>query len=322
MQHIIKTIKPGITTNYTSYWAMHIGALIETLYEHSGLRFNLNRYMDSRLNNYNRSLRGICDAAEPFFFNQLIGHIRNWGLQYFMCHYLRCYEGYPVLLTLRDALANNLRCPALSTYQEIGIYVGGRDSISGMAFIKGLQKRCSTYWRYNRCIQFAHGHPADFNNSDLCMVFDDSPENYAECAVFGEVEGKPNKGFTIGYFSEKPAATNFTIGVRSQSDAVELHHLRASDRWVPVIYLGSDHNVMQNYEHVINLFRYYFAERTPMRTPLPIGLKEVFEIVREHWDADVTIIIELLRDMFDLSDIASPNTNQVSTHISLPKLIT
>jgi hypothetical protein len=239
-----------------------------------------------------------------------------------MCHYLRSYEGYPILLQLRDAISDNLRCPALTTYQEIGIYIGGRDSISGMIFIKGLQKRCATYWRYNECIPFEKGNPVDFNNSDLCIVFDDSSENYAECSVFGEVEGKPDKGFTIGYFSEKPAATNFAIGVRSQSNAVELHHLPASGRWIPVIYLGSDHNVMENYEQVINLFRYYFSERTPIATPLPIGLKEVFDIVREHWDTDVTTVIKLLREMFNLSDIASHDTNPISNHAPLPKLIT
>lgn len=300
---------------------MHVSALIETLYEHSGLQFNLNRYMDNKINNYERTLRGLCDASEPFFFNSLIEYIRNWGLQYFMCHYLRCYEGYPILLELRDAIANNLRCPALTTYQEIGIYVGGRDSISGMVFIKELQKRCATYWRYNECIPFEMGCSADFNNSDLCIIFDNSSESYVECSVFGEVEGKPGKAFTMRYFADKPAATNFAIGVRNQSDAVELHHLRASNRWVPVIYFGANHNVIQDYIQLINLFKYYFAEKTPITTPLPVGLKEVFEIVRGYWDKDVTIIIELLRDMFNLSDISSDHTNPISIHVSLPKLI-
>jgi hypothetical protein len=111
--NLVKLIEPAVIGDLKSYWAMHFCAVLETLYEHKNLAYNFQKTIHF---SQPRTLSSFVGSSERGFFARIRENVRNWGLQYFLCHYLMSREGYNVFSALIDHISNNYNFDLLQNY--------------------------------------------------------------------------------------------------------------------------------------------------------------------------------------------------------------
>lgn len=304
--NVCEVIKPSIIGDHKSYWAMHFCSVLEVLYEHKQLEFNIPKQIPLSTP---KTLASFVGMTERGFFARIREKVRNWGLQYFLCHYLASNEGVGLFNVLIENISNNYNFDLLKNYHSYGVFVFGIDSYSGAEFLKTTDAGIFGYTQYN--IQNVW---EDIKYVDLCILIRRYAGDTLDSALLGEVEG--NKGNKLlgsaNYWNKKSSMSLFGIGVQPNGTKITVHNVRLENSIKTVAILGSEHSVIEDFHDAIAIMETFLSHnRNHKIKPFP-GQSEVLDIIRSHWNQPVDQLIEVLRSFIVRVDRASLGINPIT----------
>lgn len=310
--NLVKLIEPALIGDVKSYWAMHFCAVLETLYEHKNLEFNFQKFSYGQP----QTLSNFVGTIERGFFARIRENVRNWGLQYFLCHYLMCNEGYGVFKTLIDNISDNHNIDLLRNFHSYGVFVCGIDSYSGDSFLKTTKAGILGY--NDKTIQNVW---EDIKYVDLCILIKRNEGDLLDTALLGEVEGnKASKLSRSGFWDKKSSVCLFGIGVQQGWKDIEVQNVRTNSGIKSIVSLGSDFSVIDDFQAAIGMMETFLTLNPHHKVSRIPGQIDVIDIIRCYWSRPITSLIEELRTMIHKVDSAELGTNPLTIH-SVPKII-
>ncbi|SDY09690.1 hypothetical protein [Nitrosomonas halophila] len=310
---IVRLIQPNVIGNPKSYWAMHFCAILETLWEHKQLQFSFTRSVPSP---EPKTLSNLMSASDHGFFSRVTSSIHNWGLQYFLCHYLMSHEGQNTIISLLDSISDNYNVDLRAQMQSYGVFVCGIDSYSGHSFLQNTnagifgytEKTISNVWE-------------DIKYVDLCILIRRSSQEMLDTAILGEVEGNNAvKLYRESFWNKKSSFCSFGIGVRTGLDRTTIENYRTDTGVKTIVTLGSKFPVIEDFKIAVGLMGAFFNMSPSAVLQFVPGQAEIVELIRQSWREPVDSLIEQLRSLVVRVDSASIGTNALSMH-SVPKII-
>lgn len=310
---LVKLIQPSIIGDLKSYWAMHFCSLLETLYEHKQLEFNFQKSINQESP---RTLASLVGATERGFFARIRENVQNWGLQYFLCHYLMSRDGRGVFHELISNISNNYNFDLLKNFHSYGVFVCGIDSYSGEFFLK--TNNASMFGYTDITIQNVY---EDIKYVDLCILIRRTQGDLNDSALLGEIEG--NKGSKLlgsSFWGRKSSVCLFGIGVQQGANDLSVQNIQTGSGIKTIITLGSQHSIIDDFHATIGMMEIFLSMNHNHKVFMIPGQTDIVEIIRQHWEQPVEILIEELRCLIQSVDSASLGTNPL-TIPSVPKII-
>ncbi len=178
--HLINEYNMPIYDNLLSYWSMHFISVLECLAYHKNLQFRPIIIPETQTISSLALMKGNHPNS---FFDIMANSISNWGMQYFMVHYLNHKISLDLVDRIKEQLDDLFNIPNYKDYDDFEFYISGCDS--------ELTKDISKYYDeiYPKIFEL------DFlskdyliRNSDICLVLKDT-QNDKNIAIFGEIEG-------------------------------------------------------------------------------------------------------------------------------------
>lgn len=311
-KQLVQIVQPGLVGDPRSYWAMHFCSILEALREQKQLKYS---FQKSIPHGGIQSIAGLVSNAPRAFFGYLKGSINNFGLQYFLCHYLMSREGDPAIKALLTEVSNAYDFDLLGGMTGFGVFVCGVDSYSGHNFLRTTD---AVIFGYNE--QTIQNVWRDIHFVDLCILINKS-ENSRKIAVLGEVEG--NNGAKLlreSYWGGKSSFCSFGIGVSDRCEGMIAQTFRTTTGLKTILTLGSKFSVVDDFKTAIDVLDVLFAMGPNIRIPSRPGMSDVIDIIRVRWNDPVDHLIGDLRSMIIAVDSASLGTNALSLQ-SLPKIV-
>jgi hypothetical protein len=310
--NFVKLIEPAVIGDLKSYWAMHFCAVLETLYEHKQLEYNFQKTIPSSLPMTLASLVGI---SERGFFARIRENLRNWGLQYFLCHYLMSREGYNVFVEIIDNISNNYNFNILDNFYSYGVFVCGIDSFSGEHFLRNTNAGLLGYT--DKTIQNAW---EDIKYVDLCILIIRNEGDLLNIALLGEVEGnKAPKLFGSNFWGKKSSVCLFGIGVQQGEKNIYVQNIKTESGIKSIVTLGSNFSVIDDFQSAIGMMEIFLSMHHQHKVFTIPGQSDIVETIRQHWCQPIDLLIEQLRALIYRVDSAA-GTNAL-TIPSVPKII-
>jgi hypothetical protein len=311
----VSIIQPGIVGDLSSYWAMHFSAILEAMHQQKQLKFSFKRSIPDSVP---QSISSLISNTPNGFFGQLKSSISNFGLQYFLCHYLMSPEGRPAVIALLNEVANayNVDISVSSNLRSFDIFVCGIDSYSGHSFLQSTDAVIFGYTKHT--IQNVW---RDINYVDLCILIDrnDFPQ---KIAILGEVEG--NNGAKLlrqSFWDAKSSFCSFGIGVGSNMrKQMDIQTFQTTTGLKSILTLSSNFSVVEDFKVAIDTLDVLFSMGASINIPLHDGMRSVVEIVRYHWNKPIDDLISQLRSMIQRSDSASIGPELIAMP-SVPKIV-
>lgn len=312
--NLVQVVEPTIISDPKSYWAMHFCSIIEALYEHKQLEFNIQKSI-----NYSqpKTLANFVGASEQGFFARMRESIRNWGLQYFLCHYLASNDGFKLFRQLVEQISNNYNFDLLRNFHSYGVFVCGVDSYSGEQFLRNTNAGIMGYTEKNIINVWE-----DIKYVDLCIMIRRNKGDTLDTALLGEVEG--NKGaklFGNSGWGKKSSMCLFGIGVKRGESEMSIHNVKLENSIKTVATLGSEHSVIDDFHVAIGLMEIFLSMNHQHKVSKIYGQSEIVDIIRNYWHQPVEQLIEELRSFINRADGASIGINPITIQ-SVPKIIT
>lgn len=310
---LIKIVQPSIIGDLKSYWAMHFCSVLETLYEHKQLEFNFQKTIPHYVP---RTLASFAGISELGFFARIRENIRNWGLQYFLCHYLMSNEGVTLFNHLISNISNNYNFDFLRNYQSYGVFVCGIDSYSGELFLRSTNAGIAGYAE-----QTIQNVWEDIKYVDLCILIRRTVGDTLDSALLGEVEG--NKGYKLlgsSLWGKKSSVCLFGIGVQPEGSELSIQNIRFESGIKTVITLGSEHAVIDDFQSAVGMMEVFLSLNHQQKIFMIPGQSDVIEMIRQHWTQPIDVLINELRNLIQSVESAALGTNPL-TIPSLPKII-
>lgn len=287
---LVSIIEPGVIGDETSYWAMHFCAVLEAIRQQNQLQYSFNRSIPFGLEH---SLAQLVANTPTGFFAHLKSYVANFGLQYFLSHYLMSYDGRVPVVALLNAIANAYDFDLTGSMHSYEIYVCGSDSRSGRDFLQGLDAQFFGY--SDQTIQQAW---EDVKHADLCIVIQQTG-NLPKLAILGEVEG--NYGARMlksKYWGGTASFCSFGVGVVSNNlKQMSLQTFHTPTGLKSVLTLSSTHFVVSDFAQAISVFEILFAMSHQQKIPLFPGMDTVVNLIRDHWNKPVDDLITTLRSL-------------------------
>jgi hypothetical protein len=310
-------IEPGLITDHRSYWAMHFCAIFETLLEHKGLEFT---FFKSIPDDAIMSAANLLSYAGPGFFRQIKRFVSNWGLQYFMSHYLRSFEGRHVVLKLLEMVSDIHGVDLLKDLESYGIHVCGADSYSGTAFLTNLEQIGALVLGYS--YKTIGNINRDINYVDLCILIHKKAGAGPITAVLGEVEGNHGERITREFFNRKSSVCSFGLGVKRDYDRLTIHNVWTESGVKTVLMMGSNFNVIADFHTAIDIVEVLFDKGSLVNLgPFP-GFKDAIDLIKFYWHKPVYELMVELRRAVKVHSEAQVDTNPLTISPALiPKLI-
>ncbi len=313
MNEIIKIIQPGIRDDLESYWAMHFCSILETLYEHKQLQFNIQKSIPIQ---EPHTLANFNAHTEHMFLSRVRGQLHNWGLQYFLCHYLMTTEGMSVFDALMDEISNNYNFDLKRNFHSYGVFVCGIDSYSGSNFLNSTNAGIFGYDEKTIANVYE-----DIKYVDLCFLINRFKGDTLNTAVLGEVEGNNTvKLNRENYWRKKSSFCSFGIGIKNINNNMEIRNIRTETGIKTILTLGSNFDVVRDFRIAVGILETFFSLSPQHILQFVSGQKEIVDIIRYYWNKPVIDLIEILREKISRVDTASIGTNAL-TVTKVPKII-
>jgi len=310
---IIEIVNPGIASNLTSYWAMHFVSLLEALYEHKQLQYSFTKTIPLQ---YDKTLSQLSSHAEHSFFSKIRNSITNWGLQYFLCHYLMSIEGEDILIKLLGEISNNYNYDLIEYYEDFGVFVCGIDSFSGETFLRTTDAHIFGYNESTIANVWE-----DIKYVDLCILVRSSTLEEPDIAVFGEVEGNNTmKIFRESFWNKKSSFCAFGIGVNENQNNITIQNIETFNGIKTILILGSEFLIIEDFKIAIGILETFFAISPHHVMQFVNGQRDIVCLIRDYWHKPVIELIGLLRGMIQVTPLATLGTNALSMQ-SIPKII-
>lgn len=312
--NIGQVISPSIISDSKSYWAMHFCSVLEALYEHKQLEFNIQNMIPF---SEPKTLANFVGASEQVFFARMRESVKNWGLQYFLCHYLASNEGAGLFKVIIDNVSNNYNFDLFRNYHSYGVFVCGIDSYSGAEFLRTTNAGIFGYTDKN--IQNVW---EDIKYVDLCILIKRFEGDTLDSALLGEVEGnKGNKLLTGTGWEKKSSMCLFGIGVKQNGAEISIHNVKLENSIKTIAILGSEHSVIDDFHVAVGTMELFLSYNRDHKVMVIPGQREVLDIIREYWFQPVDQLISVLRLFIVRANGASLGINPITIQ-SIPKIIT
>lgn len=310
---LVNIVQPGIIADQKSYWAMHFCSILETLHQQKQLKYSFRRSIPDGAPH---SLANFVANTPPSFFGQLKGSITNFGLQYFLAHYLMSYEGRSAVIALLSGIANAYDVDLAGNLSSFGVSVCGVDSYSGHQFLKNTD---AVIFGYNaNTIQNVW---RDINYVDLCILLERKSFPH-RVAVLGEVEG--NNGIKLlrdSFWGHKSSFCSFGIGVvTNDSGQMVIQTFQTLSGLKTILTLSSSFSVVEDFKIAIDTLDVLFSMRPHIKIPLHVGMEDVVNMIRYRWNHSVEDLIGDLKSMIIRLDSTEVGVELIAIP-SVPKII-
>ncbi|MGD1393222.1 hypothetical protein [Vibrio harveyi] len=310
---VVKIVEPSVISDTKSYWAMHFCSVIETLYEHQYLEFNIQKSIPY---SQPKTLANFVGATETGFFARMRESLQNWGLQYFLCHYLASNDGFNVFRKLIEEISNNYNFDLLRNYHSYGVFVCGIDSYSGANFLRNTKAGILGYTD-----KTIHNVWEDIKFVDLCILIRRFAGDTLDTALLGEVEGNKGNRLLGSGWGKKSTMCLFGIGVKQGEKNISIQNIKLEGSVKTIAILGSEHSVIDDFHAAIGLMEVFLSLNPQHKVVNIPGQSEIIEIIRSNWFHPVETLIETLRSFINRVDSAGIGINPISIQ-SVPKIIT
>lgn len=312
--NLIQIIEPALINDPKSYWAMHFCSIIEALYEHKQLEFNMQKSISF---NQPKTLANFVGSTEQGFFARMRESLQNWGLQYFLCHYLASNEGVNLFKGIINHISNNYDFDLLRNFHSYGVFVCGFDSYSGAAFLQNTDAAIFGYTDRNIANVWE-----DIKYVDLCILIRRYEGDTKNTALLGEVEGnKGSKLFGSSFWDKKSSMCLFGIGIKKGASIITIQNVQLENSVKTVAILGSEHSVIDDYHAAIGVMEIFLSINRNHKITTLLGQSEIIEIIRSHWFKPVEELIQVLRSFIRRVEGAAIGVNPITIQ-SVPKIIT
>lgn len=312
-QHLIKIIQPGIIGDISSYWAMHFCSILEAMHNQKQLQYSFRRSIPD---DAPQSIASLVSNTPNGFFVSLKNSITNFGLQYFLCHYLMSNEGRSATVALLNAISNAYNYDLSDNLKSINIFVCGIDSYSGHNF---LQTTDALIFGYSK--ETINNVWRDINYVDLCIILEKN-DNSQKTAIFGEVEG--NNGIKLlreSFWSSKSSFCSFGVGVgNNKHGQMQIQTLQTTSGLKSILTLSSNFSVIEDFKAAIDTLDVLFSMRPNINIRFQEGMQKIVEMLRYHWNRPIDSLLCELREMILRVDSHSIQQELLAL-ASIPKIV-
>lgn len=277
-----------ISDNSLSYWSMHFIAVLECLANHKTLRYPACKLYEYPI----FSLANMKGYYPNSFFDNMASFIQNWGMQYFIVHFLN----HKISLELVDKIKENLdglfNILNYKDYDDFEFYVSGIDSELG----KNISER------------YDEIYPKHFNltvenksflerNSDFCLVLKSTQEG-KNIGIFGELEGNyGEKLFQDSFWEGKSDFCVIGIGAvngKNKGYYLENYLYRGQYPKLNILFEKSNH-IIHDFYRVVNEFGYIFYQGVNYKNFHPdSSFRFLIDMIIQNWNAPVRNILDKL----------------------------
>lgn len=297
---------------------MHYCSILESLYEHKQLEKAFTNVMHNPMR---ASLASYAGTVGHSHLTHLKNYIQNWGLQYFLSHYLLTAEGFNIIKMLLDDISSNYSFDIMNNMESYGVFVSGRDSNSGDSFLKTTD--AEIFGHHGATIKNSYDKLC---NTDLCILIKYKSLNERTIALFGEVEGNVYSGMhKKSYWDEKKSQyCYFGFCVTSSNSGFHkptYENIRTNTGVKSYVRLFTEHNIIDDFRLAISYLEIFFSLTPSHKLNYYVGQKEIALLVRDYWNKPLYELISFLRQFISTVEPASLGTNPLSEY-SVPKIIT
>ena len=310
---LVSIIEPSIIGDQTSYWAMHFCGVLEAMRQQNQLQYSFNKSIPD---GDPHTLANLVAHTPTWFFPTLKAYLSNFGLQYFLSHYLMSFEGRNPVVALLNAVANAYDVDLVGSMQSYEVYVCGSDSRDGHQFLESLNAHIFGY--DNKTIQQAF---EDVKHVDLCIVINRA-DPLPRLAILGEVEGNKGTKMLRGSFWTGTASfCAFGVGVvLNNNKQMEIQTINTPTGPKSVLTMSSAHHVAADFMQAIGVFEIMFFMTHQQNIPLFPGMDIVVDLIRDHWNKPVDALIALIRALIRKYDSSSVQDEPIALP-DIPKII-
>lgn len=200
--HLLNEYNMPIYDNSLSYWSMQFISILECLVYHKNLQF--------RAVGDSHSISSLATMKSQYpnsFFDLMANSIQNWGMQYFMVHFLNHRMGLKIVDGIKENLDGLFNIPHYQNYNDFRFYISGLDSELPSKISRRYDE---IYPRYTELDFLEKDYLV--KNSDFCLILKDTDED-KNIAIFGEIEGNHgDKLFQDSFWNHKPNLCVLGIG--------------------------------------------------------------------------------------------------------------
>lgn len=289
--HLINEYNMPIYDNSLSYWSMHFISVLECLAYHKNLQFRPIIIPETQTIGSLALMKGNYPNS---FFDIMVNYISNWGIQYFMVHYLNHEINLDLVDKIKEQLDDLFDIPNCKDYDDFEFYISGHDS----ELTKDISKYYDEIYPKNFELDFLSKNYL-IRNSDICLVLKDT-QNGKNIAIFGEIEG--NDGYRL--FNNKfwDGKSDFCVlgigavaGHQKGKFYIEKYFHHGIYPKLNIVFEKNSY-VVRDFLHVINEFRYIFNYGTKH-----INYSDnsnfcyiVNKVIIKNWDMPILYILDLL----------------------------
>lgn len=289
--HLINEYNMPIYDNSLSYWSMHFISVLECLAYHNNLQFRPIIIPETQTIGSLALMKGNYPNS---FFDILANYIRNWGMQYFMVHYLNHKISLDLVDRIKEQLDDLFNILNYKDYDDFEFYISGHDS----ELTKDISKYYDEIYPKNFQLDFLSKKNL-INNSDICLVLKDT-QNNKNIAIFGEIEGNNgDKLFTNDFWNRKSDFCVLGIGAVDGHQKGKFYIQRYLHHGIyPKLNIIFEKNsyVVRDFFHVINEFRDIFNYSTEyINHSDNSNLRYIVnEIIIKNWNESILYILDQL----------------------------
>lgn len=291
--HLINEYNLPIFDNSPSYWSMHFISILECIAYHKNLQ-----YPAIRLNQTISSLAMMKGYYPNSFFDFMITYIQNWGMQYFMVHFLNHEINLSVVNHIKSELDDLFDIPNFQDYNDFEFYISGHDSELSI----NIQDKFDEIYPKNFDLNILEKENI-ITNSDICLVLKSDDRNIA---IFGEIEGNyGDKLFQDSFWNYKSKFCVLGIGAVAGHSKGKFYiekyiHLGKYPK-INVIFEKSSYvvhdfyNILSEFRHIFNYGKSYYGYQGNFGYIIN-------EIIIKNWNESILYILDLLYRLKDNSD--------------------
>lgn len=290
--HLIHEYNMPFSDNSISYWSMHFISVLECLAYHKNLTYPAIR-SDGTIS----SLARMKGNYPNSFFDIMINYISNWGMQYFMVHYLNHEISLCIVDKIKENLDDLFNIPNYKDYDGFEFYISGHDS----ELSNNINERYDEIYPKEFELNFLEKGNL-IRNSDICLVLKNTKQN-RNIAIFGEIEG--NHGYRLFQDSFWNGKSDFCVigigavdGNKKGNFYLEKYLYVGKYPKLNIIF-EKDSFVVRDFYYVLNefkqIFNYgasytYYGDNTNYRYI-------VNEIIIKNWNNSMLYILEQLYNL-------------------------
>ena len=277
-----------ISDNSLSYWSMHFIAVLECLANHRTLE-----YSSQKLYGYPIfSLAKMKGYYPNSFFDRMAVFIQNWGMQYFIVHFLNHKFGLDIVDKIKENLDDLFNIKNYKDYDGFEFYISGFDSELGK----------------NICEKYNEIYPNNFDltpeeklylerNSDFCLVLKNTIKDKS-IGIFGELEGNHGeKLFQDSFWERKSNFCVIGIGAidgKNKGYYLERYLYRSLYPKLNILFEKSNY-IINDFYRVINEFQIIFYQGSQYKNFHPdASFRFLIDKIIQSWDFPVGSILNEL----------------------------